>query len=140
MPIPIPGTYRHIHPFKSCNPGDHYHAFSKKHSLVSKFKLALCTRVDIEVVPPRPLLEYCRDATPSYGRPFRWNRRRAVRKTICSRSLKQPGVRCWLPWRQYDGAVGAFPHERALRARSHADERVSLGKAVRVRTLHGFVC
>ena len=65
-------------------------------------------------------------------------------KTICCRSLQQLGVRYWLPLRPYDGVVSAFPLERALRARSHAYERVyervSLGKTIRTRTLHGFAC
>ena len=34
----------------------------------------------------------------------------------------------------HDAVGGAFSHERALGARSHADERVSLGKAVRAHT------
>ena len=47
---------------------------------------------------------------------------------------------CWLPQRPYDGVVDAPPNERTLCARSHADERVSLRKMVRARTLHGFAC
>ena len=49
-------------------------------------------------------------------------------------------MRCWLSQRPYDGVVGTFPYERALGARSNADERVSLGKTVRARTLHVFAC
>ena len=61
-------------------------------------------------------------------------------RMICCRFLKQPGVRCWLPQRPYDGVVGAFPHERAFCVRSHADERVSLRKTVRARALYGSAC
>ena len=64
---------------------------------------------------------------------------RAAKRPAAALS-KEPGVRCRLPQRPHGGVAGALPHGRAPCARSHADERVSPGEAVRTRTLHGFAC
>ena len=47
-------------------------------------------------------------------------------------------MRCWLRQRPCDVIVGAFFHERALPADDHTQASDSLGKTLRVRTLHGF--
>ena len=132
-PYPVyTDTYRGIALLlKNCTrsfPG--YHPFSKH----SGFKVVFLHGV----VLSRLVLECYRDGETKRRMDVRLAK--SCRKTICCRSLKQPGVRCRLPQRLYDCAVGAFFHERALGVRSHADEIVSVGKAARVRTLHGFAC